>query len=83
MTLNWKPIETAPIDGTPIVAECVDGENRYIASVVFWTLEMLLKHGPDFKKGDEYWSVTHDDFACEPVRWLEDFEMPSGVEVRP
>ena len=82
--MAWEDIKTAPMNGTPILAECRDGETTYIASVAYWALPMLQATTPyrdNWKAGDEYWSRTEDDFCCEPIRWLKGFDMPASVTV--
>lgn len=82
--MAWEDIASAPRNGTPILAECATEGGTYLASVVFWTLPMLRATTPyreNWKAGDEYWSRTEDDFCCEPVRWLNGFDMPSQVNV--
>lgn len=63
---EWQPIETAPLDKTPILAFCADGQ---IASVEYWNLKALLQVNQGFKAGDEYWSYTSEDICCEPILW--------------
>ena len=84
--LKWEDISTAPRDGTPILAECADEETRYIATVAYWTVDMLkaaTSQDASWKLEDEYWSLSHGDFCCEPVRWLRGFEVPDAVTVQP
>lgn len=80
--MTWEDIATAPHDGTPILAECKDGEERYLASICYWTEPMLHQVTGDWLGEEgEYWSRTEDDFAVEPVRWLAGFDMPDAVQV--
>lgn len=78
----WESMATAPRDGTPILAECRDCDERYLASIVFWN-EKMLHQVTDAWLGEdaEYWSRTEDDFCVDPVRWLSSFEMPDTVSV--
>lgn len=81
--MEWQPIETAPHDGTPILAECNDGGTKYLASVAFWNADMLAAACGSGcpHEYEDYWSHTESDFCCEPIRWLSGFRMPEGVEV--
>lgn len=83
--MNWQPIDTAPKDGTVILAELDDSGDKHISTIAYWTVDALREENQfiTWKKEDEFWSYTHLDAACEPVRWLQDFVVPEHIEFNP
>lgn len=57
---NWLPIETAPKDGTRILATCADAQAPR-ASVTWWDDKWMIQMVPDkFVSGDpRQWFPTH------------------------
>lgn len=57
LTPNWQPIETAPKDGTWILA--VSEGIPFVPSVVYWDSEAKGWTEDEYESGEPEWVLTH------------------------
>ena len=64
----WQPIETAPKDGTRILAYGLERKRYWIVDVVRW-------HQPGNPVHDGFWIGTH--YTIKPTHWMPLPEPPA------
>ncbi len=80
--MKWQPIETAPKDGTKILAHC---RPRYVETdepmpisyvgVIWWREEK-------FKESQWKWRHTLNDSVAEPTHWMPLPELPPKASAK-
>jgi len=83
----WRPIETAPKDGTRIIVGKHAGYVMAWASSAYWFDQPPYRHGPKFKgtRGTERrrgWTDGMDTLAT-PTHWMPLPAPPEGVGNEP
>ena len=81
--IDWRPIESAPKDGTRILADCgAEYQPPYAVRVIFWydALQWEGEYGPDSGWVKDLPDDTTDaEFTeREPTAWLPLPEPPKG-----
>lgn len=65
---DWRPISTAPKDGTPVLGYC---QPRYIdgGPMSFTYCAVVWWRGEKFKDSFWQWRLHNNDSAAEPTHW--------------
>lgn len=77
---DWRPIETAPKDGTPVLGYC---QPRYVESgkpMSFSYQAIIWWRGERYGDSQWKWRLHHSDSAVEPTHWQP---LPAPPEDRP
>lgn len=67
---EWQPIETAPRDGTKILAHCQPTHIETGKPMSFSYISVIWWRGENFWKSQWKWRHALNDSTAEPIHWM-------------